>query len=328
MKVLIAGWGSIGRKHAESLARISPSVELSVLRSGKSNDSDLDSLKDLKVVPKFFYGQLPPGDIQWDGVWICTPTANHFESLLALSDKKPALIYLEKPIASQGSDLEKISKLLSKTHFFYGCILRFHPVYLRISKYLAGSLFGRPISYRCFSGSYLPDWRTPKSNVTENHHLKSYSAHENQGGGVHLDLIHEFDYLQGWFGDYSSFSGGRYRLGNVTVDSSDCCRVNTKHDSDVTGTVELTYLRPQPRRDIEIQFERGRIRADFIQSRVDSIDSQGQTRVDQLERVSQHDLLDRANRLALQVILGREKNPWDLNSALKVNQLVVELPRR
>ena len=46
-----------------------------------------------------------------------------------------------------------------------------------------------------YCGSYLPDWR-PETN-----YKNIYSSYKNKGGGVHLDLFHEVDFIYWIFGN-------------------------------------------------------------------------------------------------------------------------------
>ena len=71
------------------------------------------------------------------------------------------------------------------------------------------------ICVRAMSSSYLPDWRPGQD------YRKTYSAHKDLGGGVSIDLIHEWDYLTylfGWPKKVHSFIG---KKSNLEIDSDD-----------------------------------------------------------------------------------------------------------
>ena len=76
--------------------------------------------------------------------------------------------------------------------YYVACPLRYNSVI----QYLKRNLdISKVISVRCICSSYLPNWR-PNTD-----YRKVYSANKELGGGVSIDLIHEWDYLKFLFGN-------------------------------------------------------------------------------------------------------------------------------
>ena len=70
-------------------------------------------------------------------------------------------------------------------------------------------------SVRAMCSSYLPEWRPGVD------WKKCYSAHADMGGGVDIDLIHEWDYLTYLFGFPHNVYSIRGQFSDVTADSCD-----------------------------------------------------------------------------------------------------------
>lgn len=62
--------------------------------------------------------------------------------------------------------------------------------YTAIIQYIKQHLdMSQALSIRCICSTYLPNWHPNEDYRT------SYSAHKDLGGGVSIDLIHEWDYI-------------------------------------------------------------------------------------------------------------------------------------
>lgn len=211
MNVCFIGIGSIAKRHIKNLIKIcsEDNIEISidaVSRSGVKGSDDV-----FKYIEKVFRSVQELTRI-YDVFFITNPTEYHIETL----EKVTAIgknFFIEKPIASL-SQIEKASKYTMKKDavYYVACPLRYNAVIQHIKSNV------RPedvISVRSISSSYLPDWR-PGQNYRD-----TYSAHKELGGGVSIDLIHEWDYLTFLFGipKRINYMGGR--ISNLEIDSDD-----------------------------------------------------------------------------------------------------------
>ena len=101
------------------------------------------------------------------------------------------------------------------------------------------------ISIRSICSSYLPDWR---KNVD---YRTIYSAHKSEGGGVCIDLIHEWDYLTYLFGfpDKVFCLNGQYS--DLEIDSEDIA-VYIAAYKDKLLELHLDYVGRQPVRLMDV----------------------------------------------------------------------------
>ncbi len=249
MNVLIVGLGSIARKHIAALRRIDPEVGITALRHGASGASlpgvkDIRSLDGLEGKPDFAI--------------ISNPTARHAEAIRTLLPLDVPL-FIEKPLfASLGQEelLEEIRRRGIRT--YVACNMRFMDT-LRWLRGQVGSLRINEVNVYC--GSYLPEWR-PGTDWRA-----CYSARPELGGGVHIDLIHEFDYIHWIFGDpLRSRKTLRHRssLGIEAVDYANYCL----EYEDYCISVVLDYFRRDYKRTVEIVADEGTWTADLGTGRV------------------------------------------------------------
>ena len=131
--------------------------------------------------------------------------------------------------------------------------MRYCATYLALKDTLAGQ---RVYSARVLCSSYLPDWRAGVDYRTV------YSAHRAMGGGVTIDLIHEWDYLVDLFGfPLESFNlKGTYS--ELELDSDDLSVYIARYAS-MLAELHLDYFGRTYRRTAEFFLKDGTVTADF-----------------------------------------------------------------
>ena len=243
MKILIVGLGSIGKKHLNAIYKLQPNSHIFRLVSAQS-------------VQKKAFGYLKIQNInqedlqkfKFDYAIIANPSSLHYNVLLKLIPLNIP-IFLEKPPVLTVDQLESIIDIVKsgKNYIYIACNLRFHPIIKKIKEKLE---VDKPKinEVNIYCGSYLPVWRKGVDYST------TYSAQAKMGGGVHLDMYHEFDYIYYLFGNPIQAKSFRKKKSNLLIDSIDSA-VYIMEFNHFHLTLGLNYFRIHPKREIEIIFE-------------------------------------------------------------------------
>lgn len=205
-KVCFVGIGSIAKRHIRNLRTVceDKGIELTIdaLRRSPNSIEGVDRVRSsLTDVPN-----------DYDAIFITNPTDMHLTSLEQFHDKGKNF-FIEKPVVSL-PQIEKAKQFeMHKGSIYYvACPLRYNAVIQYIKNNINPD---DVISVRSISSSYLPDWR-PGQDYRE-----TYSAHKNMGGGVSIDLIHEWDYLTYLFGRPQKVNSMIGKKSNLEIDSDD-----------------------------------------------------------------------------------------------------------
>jgi len=252
MVILIIGLGSIAFKHINAIHSIEPDARIIALRSSRNAKSldgvqDIYHLDDLQENPDF--------------VLISNPTMMHSKTILDVCDLGVPL-FIEKPPLHSLDTANEILKSIKvnniQTYVAYN--LRFHPCIEFLKNFLE-TKFSDLNEVNVYCGSYLPEWR---SNLD---YRQIYSAHKNLGGGVHLDLIHELDYIYWLFGNPVNYQGRISKKSNLEIDSSDFAQYLLEYEGFFVNCT-LNYYRKDPKRNIELVFEGFTLSVDLIKCRI------------------------------------------------------------
>lgn len=239
MKVLVVGLGSIARKHISALRHLYPDIQIYALRS-QTNASQEDDVINLYGVSEI------PEDI--DFAIISNPTSCHAKSIDSLKDLNIPL-FIEKPVF-ESINYDRLIKAVKDNNVltYVACNLRFLDCLVFLKEYFRNNPDKRINEVNVYCGSYLPEWR-PGIDFR-----KCYSAIPELGGGVHIDLVHEIDYVYWLFGKPAEVSSIFRNVSSLDIRAIDYANYIFIYP-DFTASIILNYYRRDYKRQIEVVFE-------------------------------------------------------------------------
>lgn len=262
LDICFVGIGSIARRHIKNLQVICTergiSLNIDAIRRKTSVTEKDDTLSFRKV-----YGDYDELDTEYDAVFITNPTEYHIESLKKVM-KYGRNFFIEKPISSvnQIRDVENL-KIKKDAIYYVACPLRYNAVI----QYLKNNIdFRRAISIRSISSSFLPEWRPGID------YRKTYSASRKLGGGVSIDLIHEWDYLTFLLGMPQKIFCMSGKKSTLEIDSEDYAIYIAEY-ADKIVELHLDYFGRKTIRQIMVLTDSDTICGDMVNSRIEFMKS-------------------------------------------------------
>jgi predicted dehydrogenase len=254
-RVLIAGLGSIGRRHLQNLRQLGVH-DIHLYRTHPQ------SLKEAPELP-VFTDLRQALECKPQAVIVSNPTAFHMEITLAAA-RAGCHLFIEKPLAHSWNGVEELLSLVRKKRLIamVGFDLRFDPGLCRIKHLIEQEQIGPLIAIHAQVGQYLPDWRIDQD------YREGMSAKVSAGGGVILDLIHELDYTSWLFGPIAQVACFADKLSNLEIETEDTASILLKFRTGVIGTVSLDYIQRFPSRTCRIIGELGTILWDYHSQKV------------------------------------------------------------
>jgi len=171
MKFMIAGLGSIGRRHLHNLLHLDEH-DIVLLRTFKSTLPD-DELLEFPVETDLDEALRHNPD----AVIIANPTAMHLNIAIPAAEAG-CHILIEKPVSNSLKDIELLREAMEKSNarLLVGYHFRYHPHFQHTYALLREGAIGELLSARAHYGDYLPDWHPWEDYRT------SYSVREELGG--------------------------------------------------------------------------------------------------------------------------------------------------
>lgn len=252
MRVLIIGLGSIARKHIDALKIIDKSLIIYALRSNQ-NAEIINGVINVYSFDDVY-------KLNLDFVILSNPTGLHFQSLNRLKELKLPL-FIEKPLFDKtGKAEDKLVEniITSNTPTYVACNLRFLDSIVKMKEIIQTE---RINEVNVYCGSYLPDWRPSVDFKTV------YSANKYMGGGVHLDLIHELDYIYWIFGEPEQTKATFRNKSSLNITAYDYANYLWVYDAFAVNVV-LNYFRKDAKRSLEVVCESGTYYVDLLQNKI------------------------------------------------------------
>lgn len=258
-KVCFIGVGSIAKRHIENLNSIfrerGEPLQIDILRSGKGKTLDSSILS---VITHQFTDVNDLQDNYYDTIFITNPTEYHLETLYKVHNKGNAF-FIEKPIVSiaQIPSLKNF-KLDENKLYYVACPLR----YTKVIQFIKDNIDATQVyCARCISSSYLPDWRPGID------YRKTYSAQKSLGGGVSIDLIHEWDYIKYLFGRPHKVYKSIKKISALEINSEDIASYLVEYNDKIVE-LHLDYFGRKAIREIQLFTREDTIVCDLIDSKI------------------------------------------------------------
>lgn len=231
-KIAFVGLGSIATRHLKNVATYlsnrGDTYSIDLYRSQmRPLPEELQSL----VSEVYLYADEIPAERRYDVVFVTNPTSMHYETLEKFC-KNTKSFFIEKPVFDSTSVDEAIFEKLKGIKCYVACPLRYNAVLQYVKNNVEQN---RVYSARAISSSYLPDWRPGQD------YRLCYSAHRDMGGGVGIDLIHEWDYLTWLLGFPQECQSIQSKISDLEIDSDDIAIYIAKNRN-MTMELHLDYF--------------------------------------------------------------------------------------
>jgi predicted dehydrogenase len=247
MRFLIAGFGSIGRRHLNNLLALGEKDVL-LYRTHQSTLA-LDEIKDIPVetTMEAALAHKP------DALVVANPTALHLDVAIPAAEAGCSIL-MEKPIFHQMDGIDRLQQALKNGggRFVTGFQFRFNPGLRQIENWLEEKKIGTVVSAHVCWGEYLPGWHPWED------YRKSYTSRADLGGGVVNTLSHPLDYLRWLLGDVDAISASTSNVG-LQLEVEDTADIELRFTSGALANVHLDYLQRPGEHTLKIVGSEGMI---------------------------------------------------------------------
>lgn len=252
MKFLIAGLGSIGRRHFRNLIALGEK-DILLLRTRKATLPD-DELAGYPVetdIHEALKKHKP------DAVVVANPTALHLDVAIPAAQAGCAIL-LEKPVSDSLDRLDILQQAAqeSGSKILVGFQFRHHPTLNKARELIQSNAIGKILTVHAHWGEYLPQWHPWED------YRQSYAARADLGGGVIRTLTHPLDYLRFLVGEVESLWSFNGHISPLEIDVEDIAEIGLKFSNGAIGGVHLNYVQRPPRHTLEIAGTQGALRWD------------------------------------------------------------------
>ena len=248
MRFLIAGLGSVGRRHLRNLIALGER-DVVLYRTGRSTlpqeelagfpvETSLDAALERKP----------------DAVIVANPTALHLDVAIPAA-KEGCHLLIEKPLAHSLEGIEDLEAAVRNgVRLLIGFQFRFHPGLQAVRRWAQEEVLGPPIYARAHYGDYLPQWHPWED------YRSSYSARPELGGGAILTLCHPVDYLMWILGDPVVRWAEARAAPHLEMEVESVAEIGLDFPNGALASVHLDFIQQPPDHHVEILSPKGTLR--------------------------------------------------------------------
>lgn len=249
VSILIAGCGSIGKRHARVLNGLGVQDIRACDPVPAQRQTLLAEAPDVKMYESYEVGLASRPDT----VLICTPPALHIP-MTVQAIQAGCHVLIEKPLSDSLEGIDSLARLAetARKKVMVALCFRYHEGLLKAKQYLDAGRIGRLVSIRALMGEHLPEVRPDYRQL--------FSA--TTGGA--FDLTHELD-LAVWFAGqpvrqvhalYGNYS-------NIGIEAPDIAEILIDFEDRCLASIHLDFFQRPRRRQTELIGTDGTIVVEF-----------------------------------------------------------------
>lgn len=252
MKFLIAGLGSIGRRHFRNLIALGEK-DIVLLRTRQATLPD-DELAGYPVETDLHAALKKHNP---NAVIVANPTALHLDVAIPAA-QAGCHILLEKPVSDSLDRIDDLQKAAQKSgsKILVGFQFRYHPTLNQARELIRSNALGKILTVHAHWGEYVPQWHPWED------YRQSYAARADLGGGVLRTLTHPLDYLRYLIGEVESLWSFNGRVSSLEMDVEDVAEIGLRFAGGAVGGAHLNYVQRPPVHRLEIVGTNGTLRWD------------------------------------------------------------------
>lgn len=257
-RIAIVGLGSIGRRHLRLLKQMRPEIEVHLVRSGIGRRWPEEVLAKASVTS---VDEVLGMDV--DAAIISCPAAFHVpQAFKFINAGIPSLI--EKPLSHNMVGIQGLKALAVRLQvpILVGYVLRYSMGARCFLEMLKDNRVGEPICANVKCGSYLPDWRPEQDYRT------TASSQAKLGGGVLLELSHELDYANWFFGPFKNIEAILRSSGTLEIDVEDIAELILCPQSNFPVSIHLDFCSRVATRRCTVYGSEGQLTWDIVENTV------------------------------------------------------------
>ena len=252
MKFLIAGLGSIGRRHFRNLLALGEK-NIVLLRTRKATlpDDELTGYPVETDLSEALRKHKP------EAVIVANPTSMHLDVAIPAAEAG-CHILLEKPVSHSLERLDVLQKTAEKagSRILVGFQFRYHPTLNQARDLIQSGALGTILTVHAHWGEYLPQWHPWED------YRQSYAARAELGGGVIVTLTHPLDYVRYLLGEVDSLWSFNGHISPLDVNVEDVAEIGLRFANGAVGGVHVNYFQRPPVHRLEIVGTEGTLRWD------------------------------------------------------------------
>jgi len=255
----IISLGSIGLRHSRIVKKLRPQLNIIAIRSGKGKN-----VKQEKFINSTVNSIEAAINDGIEAAIISSPAVFHIHQAINLMENGIHVL-IEKPLSHSLNNLDKLLSIAKKKKLvgLLGYCLRYDPCALKFKEILNDKKIGKILNVKVECGSYLPDWREGVD------YRESVSANAKLGGGVLLELSHEFDYVRWFFGDMQSVISAKIlNSGLLDIDVEDTADIIFRSKQNFLVSIHLDFNSRPVRRKCIAKCTNGSLVWDAIKNKV------------------------------------------------------------